>query len=117
MFVAPVSDMGTVSILQGPIMLWAVQDKADLRTGWVCVSGAPKPWRVLHSVWWRGAVVPRLRGSGPQVMATFWVFCHLLHNHTEVYVKEFGAGSSQIVDYHTHMANNGILRRKSRMLG
>jgi hypothetical protein len=84
------NDMGTARILlQEPIILWAAQDKADLRTGWDCVSGAPEPWCVLHSVWWRGAVVPWLRSSGPQVMATFRVFCHLLQNHTEVYVKEF----------------------------
>lgn len=85
------NDTGTARILQGPIMLWAVQDKVDLRTGWECVAGAAEPWCVLHSLWWRGAVVPWLWGSGPQVMATSWVFCHLLHNRTEVYVKEFGS--------------------------
>jgi len=92
MFVCSIrNDAGTTRILQGPVMLWAVQDKADLRIGWDCVSGAAKPWCVLHSIWWRGAVVPRLRGPGPQVMATFEVFYHLLHKHAEVYIKESGS--------------------------
>ena len=52
------NDVGTARILQACLALWALQDKADLRTGWYCVSGAAKSWCVLHSIWWRGAVVP-----------------------------------------------------------
>ena len=111
------NDTGTARIFQVPAMLWAVQDKADLRTGWDCVSGAAKSWCVLHSVWWGGIVVPWLRGSGLQVMATIGVICHFCITTQKCMLRNLEASSSQIVEYHTPVAGSGILRRKSRTLG